>query len=156
MRPDGKCMQAAPPPTTRAARFARPPQECKGNKLQACAQAHFSNLSMQMDLFRCQGAAYPDSVVDMQSCAEAAGMEWAPILACYDGDEGDALIAANAKRTAALNPPHAGVPWVVVNDAPVDDRDQLLAAICDAYVGAKPSCCAGLTLNHTAASPPRS
>ena len=59
-----------------------------------------------MDLFRCQGEAYPNSVTDMQGCAESAGMDWSVITACYDGAEGDALIAANANRTAALNPPH--------------------------------------------------
>ena len=115
--------------------------ECKGNKLQACAQAHFNVTSQWMDLFRCQGAAYPNSVTDMQACAEAAGMDWSVIQSCYDGSEGEALIQANYKRTAALSPPHAGVPWVVVNDVPLDDRDQLLAAICAAYVGAKPACC---------------
>ena len=117
------------------------PNECKGNKLQACAQAHFNVTSQWMELFRCQGQAYPNSVTDMQACAEQVGMDWDTIQACYDGAEGDALIDANYKRTAALNPPHAGVPWVVVNDVPVDDRDQLLAAICEAYVGTKPACC---------------
>ena len=53
--------------------------ECKGNRLQACAQAHNTNLSVQMDLFRCVGEAYPNSVTDLQACAEEAGMAWAPI-----------------------------------------------------------------------------
>jgi len=117
------------------------PNECKGNKLQACAQAHNANISVQMDLFRCMGEAYPASVTDAQACAVAAGMDWDTISTCYDGAEGDALIQANYKRTAALNPPHAGVPWVVVNDVPLDDRDALLGAICDAFVGTKPACC---------------
>jgi interferon gamma-inducible protein 30 len=126
--------------------------ECKGNKLQACAQAHFPAEAMWMDLFRCQGEAYPNSVTDMQSCAEAAGMTWSTIETCYSSGEGDALIAANGNRTGALNPKKQGVPWVVVNDVPVDDRDQLLAAICDAYVGTKPACCAAAAAQAAAAA----
>ena len=82
--------------------------ECEGNKLQACAQAHNPNISVQMDLFRCMGAAYPASVTDAQACAVAAGMDWASIEACYGGAEGTALIDSNYKRTAALNPPRQG------------------------------------------------
>ena len=112
---------------------------------------------MWMELLRCMGAAYPDSVGAAQSCAEAAGMDWATIQGCYDNGEGENLIAVNGAITNALVPKKQGVPWVVVNDVPVDDRDQLLAAICDAYVGTKPDCCAAASTSATKmlrASPP--
>ncbi len=55
---------------------------------------------------------------------------------CATGPHGDELIIAAAKRTAALEPPHQYVPWVVVNGIPLGDAAAELAAIvCAAYDG---------------------
>ena len=130
------------------------PDECKGNKLQACAQKHYPANAAWVSLFRCMGAAFPDPVGSAQACAEAAGMDFGVIETCFGNGEGDALIYANAQATGALNPKKQGVPWVVVNDVPVDDRDHLLAAICDAYVGTKPDCCAAASRKRTRRADP--
>lgn len=130
------------------------PDECKGNKLQACAKRHYPAEAAWVSLFRCMGAAYPDPVGSAQACGEAAGMDWSVVETCYSNGEGDALIYANAQVTNALNPKKQGVPWVVVNDVPVDDRDHLLAAICDAFVGTKPDCCAAAARRRTRRADP--
>lgn len=52
------------------------------------------------------------------------------------GPQGDELIVAAAKRTAALKPAHQYVPWVLVNDIPLGDAaGSLSTVICAAYDG---------------------
>ena len=51
--------------------------------------------------------------------------------------------AMHARTTAALVPPHAGTPWVVVDGVVIGGGwKELLAAVCDAFGGAlKPEAC---------------
>ena len=61
---------------------------------------------------------------------------------CATGDLGNQLMHKNAVETAALQPPHKYVPWVVVDGVPTDAiTDDMLGWICDHYKGPKPSAC---------------
>ena len=99
---------------------------------------------------------------------EAAGYDYTPIDTCYGGGkgaEGNALILANAARTAALNPPHDAVPWIVINGKPVDAAGEgdpvwlnahFLNLVCAAYTGAggkqPPAACGAVAFAPAVAS----
>lgn len=127
------------------------PTECTGNLLEACAVAQSGDGPEWLSFITCMYSNFEAIPQPAKGCAKAAGLSWTKLDACATGAEGAALIAANANRTDALNPPHQYVPWVVVDGKLVADPptggpalDDVVAAICAAYDGkAKPACCKG-------------
>uniref|UniRef100_A0A7N0TGP9 Uncharacterized protein n=1 Tax=Kalanchoe fedtschenkoi TaxID=63787 RepID=A0A7N0TGP9_KALFE len=52
--------------------------------------------------------------------------------------------------TNALQPPLQGVPWVTVNDKPIDDYLNYLEYVCEAYKGPdRPAKCSDASLKST-------
>ena len=56
--------------------------------------------------------------------------------------EGNRLMHEIAEKTAALDPPHHYVPWVVVDGEHVEDLEDVFAYVCERYDGEKPKACA--------------
>ena len=80
------------------------------------------------------------------------------IKKCAEGPEGQALLLANAKATAALNPPLRSLPWITVQGKALgsgeggkDEQLLLGKAICDAYAslgGVPPFSCTRFPLTY--------
>nr|XP_009804806.1 PREDICTED: gamma-interferon-inducible lysosomal thiol reductase isoform X4 [Nicotiana sylvestris] len=71
-----------------------------------------------------------------QSCFSATGLSQTPIKNCYNNGLGYRLEKAYADETASLNPNHRFVPWVLVNNQPLqEDYQNFIAYICRAYRG---------------------
>nr|CAG4651240.1 EOG090X0BCY [Simocephalus serrulatus]SVE94435.1 EOG090X0BCY [Simocephalus serrulatus] len=83
-----------------------------------------------------------------QSCAGQAGMDFAPIEACYKSREGQDLLQAHGVETHSLVPSLTFVPWVIM-DKVWDDRNQwdgiqdLARVACDHVKSDAPVCVSG-------------
>ena len=73
-------------------------------------------------------------------CASTTGFDSQVLLDCYNGAEGDAALVREAKATID----HPGTPYIAVNGVAVDDPDNVMAAVCEAYTGTKPSACSAI------------
>lgn len=78
------------------------------------------------------------------TCAKRANISTSELEACVKKD-GKALEISNAKAT----PPHPGVPWVLIDNQPLDDTDKLVATVCAKIEGAKPAGCASSSGKRT-------
>ncbi len=97
-----------------------------------------------LDVIACAEEAFPDVMGAFGTClADKAGASTvAAVSACAAGPKGAALIAAAAAATAALDPPHRYVPWLVVDGLPVGgETGNLAALVCAAYRGVRPAAC---------------
>lgn len=65
-----------------------------------------------------------------------SSVAWSTIEDCYN-NEADVVQAA----AAAATPSHDYVPWVLVDNALLDQQALLQHAICSAYTGTKPESC---------------
>lgn len=119
------------------------PSECVGNRFLNCAeQTSGDKFLPYVFCFEAQMNATrtADWVQDLAaSCAKSVGVDYDAILRCYGGEQGSDLVLKAAKAT----PWHPSVPYVLVNGQQLEDTDQLLQAVCGAYVGPKPAGCRG-------------
>lgn len=103
-----------PPPhgpgrTCSGASPASPPLS-SADRVINCAQDLHPEQEDWLPLVACLQATSPKRMPGaVERCAEGAGLEAGPILACADGARGDALEAAAAKETAGLCPEHTCV-----------------------------------------------
>lgn len=130
------------------------PLECQLNKVLSCAIAQNPLQDDFFPFFLCveeafleargrKGAKPLDPREVAQQCAVHAGIVPAKLMACYEGELGNALQRLAAQRTDSLKPAHRWVPWVVVNGVPLlDDNENLQTFICVAYTGRdRPKAC---------------
>lgn len=109
--------------------------EMKINFIEACAISLNPAWKTYWPFFECMEEQYDLGATE--SCAERAGIEAGPIKECAEGEDGVKIQEHMAKAT----PDHPGVPYVLVNDKPLDNPDSLLEAVCAAYTGEKPAGC---------------
>lgn len=119
-------------------------QECQMNLLETCAIHLLNTPQLFMPFIHCV-ELFPN-LQNAQNCAGSLGIEWAPILACYNGSEGNFLQHQMAQKTEALNPQHTYVPWIVVDGVHTEDiqkqaQQDLAFLICASYKGRKPKEC---------------
>ncbi|KAH9388004.1 antigen processing and presentation of exogenous peptide antigen via MHC class I [Tyrophagus putrescentiae] len=117
--------------------------ECYGNRVQACVIALTSNLA-SLDYVR-------------ELCANQLGLNWAQIKTCHAGQQGLDLIIANWKRTDALVPKKAYVPWIVINGVHTEELQEaaqtdLLGYLCKNDLAGQnlPQCAAAKNKNSNA------
>ena len=74
-----------------------------------------------------------------------AGIDATDIQKCVEGAEGAELARKMLDKTAALEPPHKFVPWVVIDGNPACTEtsgcDLVPHLVCQAYTGTAPSAC---------------
>ncbi|XP_016461824.1 gamma-interferon-responsive lysosomal thiol protein isoform X2 [Nicotiana tabacum] len=125
------------------------PAECLLNTVEACAikDTHFKFINCVEQLH------LENRHCSWQSCFSATGLSQTPIKNCYNNGLGYRLEKAYADETASLNPNHRFVPWVLVNNQPLqEDYQNFIAYICRAYRGRNiPQACKnkGLEINKT-------
>ena len=126
---------------------------CEGNAWEACLASAYPDLTESFPVLNCiDGRACAG---DEQAPAQCFGpvAEVAPVCvrefgegivdadtlaACAAGDEGKALLLANAQATSALDPAPGFLPWVLVDGKPVGEGGKealslLGKEICNAY-----------------------
>mmetsp|Transcript_51895 Transcript_51895/g.93104 ORF Transcript_51895/g.93104 Transcript_51895/m.93104 type:complete len:124 (+) Transcript_51895:476-847(+) len=116
--------------------------ECKGNLYMACAKKiGGGDVNKYMAFAHCLEAGF-DSLADntAKACAQTAGIEHDALDSCFKGSDGLDALVEQAKNT----PEHGGVPYILVDGQPIhplESASGLLAAVCKAYQGPKPSGC---------------
>jgi interferon gamma-inducible protein 30 len=117
------------------------PNECAGNRWEACAIAH-APVQQHIEFYFCFEAAGENQLKNVQKCATKAKMNYTELSVCYHGAEGTAL----QKKNAALTPKdHKYTPWVVVDGKSGADEN-FLRKVCAAYKsdgGTEPAGCKG-------------
>ena len=84
-------------------------------------------------LFRSQSNP-DDTHTAAQKCATDLKLDWDKLSTCADGPEGVKSIAANKKKTDALNPPHQYVPWVLINGVHTEAMENKVLANLEGYL----------------------
>ncbi|XP_019227466.1 PREDICTED: gamma-interferon-inducible lysosomal thiol reductase [Nicotiana attenuata] len=130
------------------------PAECLLNTVEACAIKVWSNLETHFKFINCVERMHLENrQSSWQSCFSATGLSQTPIKNCYNNGLGYRLEKAYADETASLNPNHRFVPWVLVNNQPLqEDYQNFIAYICRAYRGRNiPQACknTALEINKT-------
>ncbi|KAH9607531.1 hypothetical protein KSS87_017461 [Heliosperma pusillum] len=118
--------------------------ECLLNTVEACAVNAYPEPYKHYFFIQCiESLAYQQREAEWQSCFGRVSLNSQPIIDCYNQGNGRRLEIQNAYETKQLNPPHAYVPWVVVNNQPLrEDYRNFIAYVCRAYRGASiPAVC---------------
>ncbi|XP_076293987.1 uncharacterized protein LOC143215601 [Lasioglossum baleicum] len=131
------------------------PDECDGNKAQACAIHAIKNeepadkvQELTKSVVVCaMSTRFPPT--EVEKCAEklwASQKTQDAIKACMAGPLSSELLAENGKKTAALSPPISFVPTIVINGVYSKENqnkayNNFLKLICDNLQGTKPSEC---------------
>ncbi|KAJ9694039.1 hypothetical protein PVL29_009833 [Vitis rotundifolia] len=129
------------------------PAECVLNTVEACAITIYPRVDMHFRFIYCvEYLALEGKQAEWTSCFDRSQLGKVPID-CYTSGYGNQLELKYAEETALLNPPHTGVPWVVVNDQPLkEDYNNFVAYVCRAYRGGNvPEACRSfqLSMNST-------
>lgn len=112
--------------------------ECKGNRWEQCAIAHYPDPVDHFPFYYCMEEK-GDSMLDgVEDCAKEASMDYDTLSTCFNGDESTALQAAAA---AATPDDHSYVPWVEINGKEAQ-TEAFLYQVCNAYTGTAPAGCA--------------
>ncbi|KAJ6831067.1 uncharacterized protein M6B38_350145 [Iris pallida] len=120
--------------------------ECLLNTVEACAISAFPDMQVYFKFIYCvEQLVYEHKYMEWESCFPKTGLDSQAIVDCYNSGYGQKLELQFAAQTAALQPPHTYVPWVVVDGQPLyDDYTNFEAYICKAYDGSLPNACGGL------------
>mmetsp|Transcript_49113 Transcript_49113/g.110515 ORF Transcript_49113/g.110515 Transcript_49113/m.110515 type:complete len:195 (+) Transcript_49113:206-790(+) len=110
--------------------------ECLADRLITCAKLKSTGLpSTYMRFAACLDALFPSNVglvkAKAPGCAAAAGLDFEAISRCSAGEEGDAAVIDQAKAT----PSHPFCPYVVVDGKELENKDELLSAVCAGFKG---------------------
>ncbi|KAK5650808.1 hypothetical protein RI129_001837 [Pyrocoelia pectoralis] len=90
------------------------PEECRGNKLQACGLAQSQDQDQKVDFVGCVMAQnYPPADSSITMCASRAKLNGEAIIQCADSAKGDELLAINGDKTHAVTPRITFVPTIV-------------------------------------------
>mmetsp|Transcript_44973 Transcript_44973/g.117897 ORF Transcript_44973/g.117897 Transcript_44973/m.117897 type:complete len:263 (-) Transcript_44973:374-1162(-) len=133
------------------------PAECAGDSLEACVMSVYPSPTLYTQFVYCfeAGCLYNGTdpfdstcnttAANIEHCADFAGISAAPVLECFNDEARvEALDLQMAKATAALGTSKQGTPWVLINGVPLDDVDDLLPTVCDAWAAengeAPPGC----------------
>ncbi|PON42500.1 Gamma interferon inducible lysosomal thiol reductase GILT [Parasponia andersonii] len=121
--------------------------ECLLNTMEACTIAVYPDMSQHFSFIHCvERLTLENRHSEWANCFQITGLDTVPID-CYNNGDGKVIEERYGKETAMLNPPHRYVPWVIVNNHPLqEDYQNFVAYICKAYRGSpKPKACRSLS-----------
>ncbi|XP_047976810.1 gamma-interferon-responsive lysosomal thiol protein [Salvia hispanica] len=119
--------------------------ECRLDVIEACAINSWPKVEKHFKFIYCVERLHlMDKHTQWQSCYGANNLDQTPVNNCYNNGLGFQLEMAYADETTKLNPRHRFVPWVVVNNIPLqEDFENFIGYVCRAYRGNKvPKACA--------------
>ncbi|KAI4324512.1 hypothetical protein MLD38_029996 [Melastoma candidum] len=123
------------------------PDECLLNAIEACTISIFPDTVRQFNFVYCvEWLMLRGRHGEWSRCLQSTGLGNAPID-CYNRGYGNQLERRNADETAGLNPRHRFVPWVIVDNHPLqEDFPNFVSYICKAYRGnQQPAACRALS-----------
>ncbi|KAL1457139.1 hypothetical protein WDU94_001800 [Cyamophila willieti] len=96
------------------------PEECMGNKYQACAVKHVEDKMLLQKFINCtmaQGYMHKETNYSVgKKCIEELKLDSVMLETCADGKEGSDLLVMFGNKTADLKPALTSVPTVTFND----------------------------------------
>ncbi|KAK4883205.1 hypothetical protein RN001_006524 [Aquatica leii] len=93
------------------------PNECLGNKYQACGLARNQSQAQNLEFVHCMmSASNPSSEKAVTKCAPKLGIPMADILDCSNNATGDEILAQFGNRTHAVQPNIYFIPTIIFND----------------------------------------
>ncbi|KAL1368732.1 hypothetical protein AAHE18_02G142800 [Arachis hypogaea] len=118
------------------------PNECYLNTIEACA-LHEWPLEKSFAFIKCVEVGVLKKSDDddelkslWNSCCEELKLDSNPIKDCYESGRGNKLLLGYGEESKAQVPPHMFVPWVTVNDVPLEfDIFNVSRHVCNAYKG---------------------
>ncbi|XP_030541905.2 LOW QUALITY PROTEIN: gamma-interferon-responsive lysosomal thiol protein [Rhodamnia argentea] len=119
------------------------PDECLLNAIEACAITIYPDVTRHFRFINCvEQLTLQGRHGEWSKCLGTTGLGNAPVD-CYNRGYGNKLERRNAQETARLNPPHKFVPWVLVNNRPLQEEfPNFVSYVCKAYRGAHvPAAC---------------
>ncbi|KAK1426876.1 hypothetical protein QVD17_15556 [Tagetes erecta] len=122
--------------------------ECVLNTIEACSIHAWPAVSDHFPFVYCVEKLNDEGkYAQWKTCFETLGLDPKPVIDCYNDGTGHKLELQYADEITALEPPHAYVPWVVVDGKPLyEDYTDFISFICKAYKGSKaPRACLGLS-----------
>ncbi|KAK3444956.1 hypothetical protein EUGRSUZ_A00606 [Eucalyptus grandis] len=122
------------------------PDECLLNAIEACAITIYPDVNRHFRFINCvEQLTLQGRQGEWRNCLGATGVGNAPVD-CYNGGFGNKLERRNADETGRLNPPHRFVPWVLVNNRPLQEEfPNFMSHVCKAYKGdCVPAACKSL------------
>ncbi|XP_069597104.1 gamma-interferon-inducible lysosomal thiol reductase isoform X2 [Ranitomeya imitator] len=123
------------------------PDECYVNTIEACVMYHLKDLQNYFFVIFCiEQSSNLTSALEPCLAAYQPDLSTKTVMDCVNGDLGNKIMHENAIKTDSLKPPHAYVPWVVINGKHNDTlQDTAISAlfnlVCDMYTGVKPEAC---------------
>ncbi|CAK7343812.1 unnamed protein product [Dovyalis caffra] len=124
--------------------------ECFLNAIEACTITIYPEVYRHFRFIHCvEKMSLEKKINEWVNCFDMSGLGKVPID-CYTSGHGEGLERKYAAETAQLNPPHRFVPWVVVDNQPLqEDFENFVSYVCKAYKGTEmPEACKSLTLEN--------
>lgn len=111
--------------------------ECLLDMVEACVINVWPQTEIHFKFIRCvEDLRLKNMHNQWQSCFGSLGLSQTPIRDCFNTGLAVRLEQMYADETAHLNPPHRFVPWVLVNDIPLqEDFLNFVGYICRSYRG---------------------
>ncbi|KFK23482.1 hypothetical protein AALP_AAs46213U000200 [Arabis alpina] len=110
-------------------------EECKPNAIEACAINTWPDQETHYSFIRC----VEQETENWETCVDSISADSTSAKAindCYNSDLSKNLILGYANQTMSLKPQHEYVPWVTLNEKPLnEDFGDFVAKICKAYKG---------------------
>ncbi|KAM7467940.1 hypothetical protein LguiB_015502 [Lonicera macranthoides] len=118
--------------------------ECALDIVEACAIHIWPDPAVHFKFIQCiEKGELEGRQSQWKSCYGALKLNPKPLSDCYTTRTGIDLVLKYADETDHLNPPHRFVPWVLVDNKPLqEDYQNFVAYICKAYSGRRrPNAC---------------
>ncbi|KAI5663247.1 hypothetical protein M9H77_22570 [Catharanthus roseus] len=111
--------------------------ECLLDMVEACVINVWPNPEIHFKFIRCvEDLRLRNMHNNWQSCFDSLGLSQTPIRNCFNTGLAVRLEQGYADETDHLNPPHRFVPWVLVNNLPLqEDYQRFVVYICRSYRG---------------------
>ncbi|XP_057801145.1 gamma-interferon-responsive lysosomal thiol protein isoform X3 [Salvia miltiorrhiza] len=109
--------------------------ECRLDVIEACAIDSWPRVETHFKFIYCVERLHlMDRHSEWRSCYAANNLDQTPLNNCYNNGLGFQLEKAYADETAKLNPRHRFVPWVVVNNIPLQEVSLSLSLSIHTYM----------------------
>jgi len=122
------------------------PEECLGNKIQACAIEKLE-MSQSVDLILCMASQGPRAAIDTSTadCAKKLDISMHGVMDCASSTQGHDIMMDLAKKSLDPKLQRSYVPFVMVSGKheQAADEGDLLTPLCEALGTPKPAVCEG-------------